>query len=100
MSNWNEISHYSFEISQRSDGMDVASFGRFSERSRNGASCKLARTLVSEGAPDAPVRLMRCGVTVLEYNSIHALAGRTFTETAGRPRMTKWVPHPGTEALT
>lgn len=97
MSNWPKIRHYFFKMSQHADGRDEATFGQFSERSRNGASCKLARTLIAEGAPDAPVRLMRNGITVLEYSSLHALAGKTFTETAGRPRMTKWAPHPEME---
>lgn len=97
MNAWPKIRYYFFKLDQQADGRDTASFGQFLETSRNGASCKLARTLVSKGAPDAPVRLTRNGVMVLEYNSLHALAEKTFTETAGRPRMVKWAPHPGME---
>lgn len=89
---------YLFTMTQRADGMDQASMGDIFERSRNGASCKLARTLVEKGNPDGPVHLVRSGVTVLVYNSLHALAQKTFTEATGRPRMIKWTAHPSAEA--
>ncbi|CAI9119566.1 hypothetical protein [Brytella acorum] len=95
MTTFPKISAYRFSMTQRSDGMDCARFGNFNEKSRNGASCKLARELVSAGAPDAPVRLLVNGRISLEFASLHALATRTYTESAGRPRMTKWAPHPG-----
>ncbi|WEQ51186.1 hypothetical protein LV478_11660 [Komagataeibacter oboediens] len=88
------MSIYRFQMSQRADGMDVATFGKLSEGSRNGASCKLARSMVALGLPDQPVELARGERVSLTYPSLHALAKLTFTESAGHPRAMKWVPHP------
>ncbi|GBR03921.1 hypothetical protein [Acetobacter oeni] len=93
------IKEYCFIMSQRSDGMDMATFGKFSASSRNGASCKLARALVDAGAPDAPVRLMRGGRPVITCPSLRTLSEQTFTEATGHPRMVKWVPHPMAEGV-
>lgn len=84
---------YDFEMTQRPDGADVATWGGHSAPSKNGASAKLARMLVDAGSEDGGIRLMRAGKVAMVFKSLHFLAGRTYAEGSGSPRQTKFVPN-------
>lgn len=83
---------YKFTIKTRSDGQDEASCGDLVAVSRNGASCKLARMMVSEGMDDSPVTLMSGDTVSMEFPRLYWLAGKTYSEGQNRPRMVDFVP--------
>ncbi|RUT25369.1 hypothetical protein C0V97_12360 [Asaia sp. W19] len=85
---------YEFSISTSSEGLDTASYLASSTTSRAGASCRLARQLVSEGAADGTLHLLRDGKRVLSYKSLHSHAQRTFRENDKGIRFIKWRPSP------
>ena len=86
---------YKFTMKTRPDGKDEASCGGLVAVSRNGASCKLARMMVDEGAEDGSVTLINGDTVSIEFPSLHWLAGKTYSEGSARPRMVDFVPFDG-----
>ena len=86
---------YKFMMKTRPDGQDEASCDGLVAVSRNGASCKLARMMVDEGAEDGSVTLINGDTVSIEFPSLHWLAGKTYSEGQNRPRMIDFVPFAG-----
>ena len=86
---------YTFTMKTRPDGQDEASCDGLVAVSRNGASCKLARMMVDEGAEDGSVTLINGDTVSIEFPSLHWLAGKTYSEGSARPRMVDFVPFSG-----
>jgi len=80
------------EMSQRTDGTDVAFFGHHEVSSRHCAESKLARILVEANYPDVPWETVRNGKLCLFGRSLHGLAKLTIAEGAKQVSFTRWQP--------
>ena len=85
---------YDFTIGTQSNGLDWAVYGEFTEQSRHGSSCKLARTLVANGFEDGEVILWNNGTKSMIFPSLHELAKKTYSEGSCSVRMKTFTPFP------
>ena len=86
------VKAYPLETTRTADGTcfwiaETTVVGRsFSARSKHGAPNELARQLVADGIPDAPMEIAHAELRgTMSYRSFHAAAKWTYTETAGTP---------------
>jgi hypothetical protein len=88
---------YRFALGQRSDGVDTAEAEwcgqHYRANATNGATMKLARTLVSARAPDGPWQAERGGRVALAGPSLHRLACTTVVQDERGERFVRWRPY-------
>jgi hypothetical protein len=80
------------QVSQRSDGADIAEYNGYQAISRHCAESKLARILVEANYPDGPWETVRNGKVCLFGRSLIGLAKLTIAEGAKQVSFTRWQP--------